>query len=54
MHCLTISKYARLAGKSRQSVQGKIRRRKLKLAQKMVPTLMIVLTDEELATVKGE
>lgn len=54
MHYLTISEYARLAGKSRQSVQGRIRRRKLKLAKKLVPTLMIVLTDAELEAVKGK
>lgn len=54
MHYLTISDYARLTGKSRQSVQGKIRRKKLKLAKKMVPQMLIVLTDQELEQVKAK
>lgn len=54
MHYLTISEYARLAGKTRQAIQGQIRRHKLKLAKRPVSQTFIVLTDEEYESVKAE
>jgi DNA-directed RNA polymerase specialized sigma24 family protein len=53
MHYFTISEYARMMGTSRQAVQGKIQRKKLKLKKKMFPHMMIALTDEELRNIKG-
>lgn len=52
MHYFTISEYARAAGITRQSVQGRIRRGKLSLVKRMIPQTVIALTDIELEKIK--
>lgn len=54
MHYLTISEYARLAGISRQAVQGQIERKTLKLVTRKVSVKRIPVADIEAIRVKGK
>ncbi len=47
MHYLTISEYARMMGVTRQSVQGKIDRKKLRIVTLKVPVKRIAVEDIE-------
>jgi len=54
MHYLTISEYARIAGISRQAVQGQIERKTLKLVPRKISVKMIPVENIEAIPVKGK